>query len=670
MNLSASPSHPRWLLRLPAGSGFALRTAAAALLALYVAFLTSMQEPKWAAMTVFIVAQADRGMSLSKGRNRVLGTCVGAAVAIALMAAFAQSPELFLGALALWLGGCTAVAGLLPGFRAYGAVLAGYTAMIVGISANAQPEQVFEVAVARSSEIVLGIVTEAVLAALFLPASPRPALEARLEAYLRQASALCARLLRGEADDRAEIHRFFATALQFDEMVQYAAAASHEVARCVGRIRRVTELTLAQLLAAQSCHDGMPHPGQVRATGAVQVLLERRAQGEVALLEVRAAARMMEARLQRLARLPDHQAAFERAFVLERGLAILEHLRAARREQAAFLRGVPTRSVPVLDRHRDITLALHNGLRAFLAVLVAALFWIHSAWSNGAGLVTIVGVVCALYATRPDPVAGGLGFFKGAGCAAVAALACDIALLPHVADFPSLALVLAPFLVAAGMAMRRPASAAIGASFSIFFIDLLGPVNGSVGEVVHMFNSALALLLGIAIGVAMFTVILPAGFAPRLRRMRRAVAADLVRIARRPHERARIAWFGRMADRMRQQLSLGGALSAQDLGHDLGGLLGALTLGSAAIDLASLERGHDRAVRSALRRLARLDLPGCARQATRAARIHARAALCSEGPDARWHWRQAMLLRDMAMAARRDGEFIGGVKEGAGWQII
>ncbi len=115
----AAASQKQWLglvdvpPALPAGAtwepvGFALRTTAASLAALYVAFRFDLQEPKWAPMTVWIVAQASRGMSLSKSQYRLVGTVVGAAAGAALIALFAQTPELFFLALAIWMAVCTA----------------------------------------------------------------------------------------------------------------------------------------------------------------------------------------------------------------------------------------------------------------------------------------------------------------------------------------------------------------------------------------------------------------------------------------------------------------------------------------------------------------------------------------------------------------------------------
>lgn len=632
---------------------FALRTTAAALLALAIALLCSMEDPKWAAMTVFIVAQADRGMSVVKARNRIVGTLAGASVAVVLMGLFGQAPPLFMIALALWLGACTGMANLVSPFRSYGVVLAGYTAMIVGMSSTADPQQVFDIAVARATEILLGIVVEGAMASIFSPASPRPALESRLEAYLRQGSALAARLLRGEATG-TQIHDFFASALALNDAVDYAAARSREIARLGGRLRHISYLMLAQLLAAQSCRIGLDGRAPSRALRGVHDVLVQRAEGRLpGQEELAAALGLLDRRHRRLRRLCAHRReAFDRAFALEHARNIVRDMQASQREQAAFEQGQPSRRRFATRRHRDLHEAVYNGWRAFLAVGVASLFWVYSGWSAGSGMVTIVGVVCALYATRPDPVFGSLDFLKGAGLAALAAFVCIVWLLPWVEDFAGLAVVLAPFLILAGVAMRRPSTAALGASGSIFFLDLVGPLNGTNTGVVQLFNGALTLLLGIGIGVLMFTVLLPSGAERYVRRLRRSVDADLAAIARHPGRMKRRAWFGLMADRMRARLGLAAALPETALQRDLAALLGALGVGSDALDLARTDGTPGPRVRAVLRRLARGDLPGVAHQATRAARHHAALAGDRQDVQAQAHWHTAMLLWDMALCAR------------------
>jgi len=66
-----------------------------------VAFTFNLDQPYWALLTVFIVSQPlQSGQVLAKNLYRIIGTVIGAGVALLFVALFAQERVLFLGALA------------------------------------------------------------------------------------------------------------------------------------------------------------------------------------------------------------------------------------------------------------------------------------------------------------------------------------------------------------------------------------------------------------------------------------------------------------------------------------------------------------------------------------------------------------------------------------------
>src|SRR5260221_14769218 len=132
---------------------FAAKTTASALIALLIAFTFNLDQPQWALLTVFIVSQPQSGLVLAKSFYRIIGTLIGAAVALLLVALFAQERMLFLGVLALWIGVCTFGSQYARNFAAYSFVLSGYTAAIVGIPAALEAHNAFYIATARVTEI-------------------------------------------------------------------------------------------------------------------------------------------------------------------------------------------------------------------------------------------------------------------------------------------------------------------------------------------------------------------------------------------------------------------------------------------------------------------------------------------------------------------------------------
>lgn len=167
------PTHSDWI--------FALRTVSAGLIALLAAYALKLDHPQWAMMTVFIVAQPVAGMVLAKGFYRLLGTLAGALAAIGTTTVFGANLWLLVTVLAVWIGLCTLVSSLLRNPEAYGAALAGYTAMIIGLPAFGQPHLVVDLAVARCGEIVLGIVCAALTSRLILPKLAADAIIGRLK---------------------------------------------------------------------------------------------------------------------------------------------------------------------------------------------------------------------------------------------------------------------------------------------------------------------------------------------------------------------------------------------------------------------------------------------------------------------------------------------------------
>src|SRR3954453_22307304 len=149
---AAAPARaPRWSRWTP--SIFAAKTTASGLLALLIAFTFDLDQPKWALLTVFIVAQPQSGLVLAKSFYRMIGTVVGAVGALVLVSLFDQERVLFLGTLAIWIGLCTFASVRARNFTAYGFVLSGYTAAIVGITGTLDPGNTFFIAVARVTEI-------------------------------------------------------------------------------------------------------------------------------------------------------------------------------------------------------------------------------------------------------------------------------------------------------------------------------------------------------------------------------------------------------------------------------------------------------------------------------------------------------------------------------------
>ena len=231
---------------------FSLKTFGAAVLALYTAFALDLAQPSWAMLTAFVVSQPIAGMVLAKSLFRVVGTVVGATMALVLVAAFAQAPLLFLVALSLWIGSCTFTAVLLRDApAAYGAVLSGYTAAIVGIPAALAPETSFDYASGRCIEILLGIGCATLISQLVFPRTAGEALRISVDATLVSAADWTRDVVLGNREqDKALVDQrtLIANAVTLDATRVYAAFDTPSV-RAAGDLARHFQGELLSLLA-------------------------------------------------------------------------------------------------------------------------------------------------------------------------------------------------------------------------------------------------------------------------------------------------------------------------------------------------------------------------------------------------------------------------------------
>lgn len=207
-------------------SVFSLKCLLAALLALFVAMYFDLPKPFWAMMTSYIVANPFSGPVRSKAIYRALGTILGSAVTLLIVPGLVQAPELLSLVMALWVGVCLFLSLLDRTPRAYVFMLAGYTAALIGFPAVSDASHMFDAALARVEEIMIGICSASLVHSLVWPQSLGPAMMGRLRKVLQDTrhymnDVFAADLSQGSRDRRllaadiAEL-RIMASHLPFD----------------------------------------------------------------------------------------------------------------------------------------------------------------------------------------------------------------------------------------------------------------------------------------------------------------------------------------------------------------------------------------------------------------------------------------------------------------------
>ncbi|GAA4489900.1 FUSC family protein [Gluconacetobacter tumulicola] len=599
-------SHLRWLYAPKADAvGFALRTTAAAILSLILAMWMELDDPQWAPMTVWIVAQGSRGESLSKARWRLVGTAIGAISAVALVAAFPQAPWLFFPAIGIWIGLCCGVATLVRNFRSYALVLSGYTCAIIALDAVRSPNDVFMIAMSRSTYIVLGIACESLIAGLLshnLADTARRNIREKLLTALTSTSHAIADLLAGNEEAFVRSRALFGTILTINDQIEFSEIEmgphGHEGDHARAALATVSVLLSRGLgMTARLRALGTAHPGFTETSLLVRTFLQglppRLKQDEdlpAVLADLRALrgvcrqqivnALTEESNGRHPPDSPEIQALLDGRILHSALEELLAELQQALEEFDASHRVIRgDRFHFRLKSHRDLEEAAHNGIRAAVAITSAGLIWEVTAWPSGLAFIIMVGLTCGLFATRENPVLATMNFLLGAVWAVGVSFVLVVLILPRPADFEILAACLAPPMIAGGLATRNPATAGAAASYTLFLSNLIGPSNqGRLNEIAY-FNSSLSLLASIGFSVLIFRIVLPFSSKAERLRMRERNLHDLHHLASALPIPQTHDWIGLNTDRFARLIRHAGPTPTPTIEAYLQGTLSVMTIG-------------------------------------------------------------------------------------------
>jgi uncharacterized membrane protein YccC len=506
-----------WLLKKPGwldhqtavALTFAVKTFAAALLALYIAFWADLDDPRWSFLTVFVVSQPDSGLVLAKSFYRILGTIAGVLVTIALVFALAQYGELFVTAVAVWMCLCNFAARAVRNFASYGFQLAGYTVAIVAIPAALEPSGAYPLVVARCTEIVLGIICAALVSRLILVRELSPKLLERVRALTRRADRFATVLLEPHANRElvaAEPTELVKSYLDVQGMQRSAYFESADARVLDQLLRRLTQVAveLCAMAEAAASHriDSLPHPEANTSLGNGISHTNESSTGDGAIVSALV------------------RAADERDLGLARSRL--------RESMAAFDRGeeLPHPNL-ACGLWSDPVPAVLTGIRSALAVGITSAFWFATAWPNGPVAVIVAAVVCSLVASMEQPAKISIALAATVLIAAVPVFATEFYLMPLAVDFPSLAVALAPLLLTCGFIMGQPQIGPLGLLSAVYFAFASNIDNVMSYDAVAFLNSSFAILVGIAVAVVLFATFFPETPAFALRRFHRQVLVHL-----------------------------------------------------------------------------------------------------------------------------------------------
>jgi uncharacterized membrane protein YccC len=593
----AGPGLLRHLIpqKLPAPWAHVTRVVLGVWIALYLAYFLQLDSPYWAASTVLLVAHPVRGALFSKSQWRLLGTAVGAVAMVTLMAAFPQEPVLFLAGLSLWLGITTFIASLLRYFRAYGAVLAGYTIGLIAFGAVEHPNTTIDIALARVAAVTVGVLSAAFVSLIFHSQVGEMELERRIASLISAVAGLLRGELQGQADRSAhrEQVRISLDLAAIDEVIEFASVESFDIDRRATALRTgVAELFGALVAGSHTMLMVRAVAENAGTTALIEVLkqFERLSPSPDAgtrseLLRVTLAAR------DALDTLIRDGASDTHVLALAHARELLDRL--SRAVQAIGAVGDEAKAEPIrLRAYLDWRTASRNGLRAMIAMGLGSLFWIVTAWPSGGSMLAMLGVICGLLATNPSAGAASVDFAKGVVLSTLCAFLCTFGILTHVDGFPLLALSILPVVAGGAYASTKPHLTPVVIPLMIFFLPLVAPTNPIHYDIVAFFNTAFAYIFGAVCAVFAFRIILPPDPGLNVRRLCNSIARDVQRLGRTGPVPGRLAWEHRQHQKLAQLVGRLRGVGEAQREAVLVGACAAITVGSAAIQVrAALAAG-------------------------------------------------------------------------------
>ncbi len=519
---------------LPITSGelmFSLKTFAAALVALWIAFLWNLQQPYWAMLTVLIVAQPYTGMVRSKALYRFVGTFIGAAMTVFLVPNLVDLPFLLVMVLGFWIAFCLYLS-LIDGTpRSYAYILSGYTVALIGFPSVLHPNGIFQTALARVEEVSLGILATFVINELFFPRSA-------VDLYFGRAAALLEKIRKtGEeildkspGTDLLESSRGRLSVEQVG-LAPLALFASYDTRNPV-RLRTIDLLRYKMGHLLPSLSEVVRHIERIHEEYPESLEGCRRflATARTWICEAESApvpAFRPDGGGQNLLSPPELALENLSARLREFCIALSECLRLRMEQRPSDPAGEDFREPP----HRDHLLAALSAFSIFLTILAVSGFWILTEWPDGATATMMAAVATSFFAAQDDPAPAILRFMTFLTVGSATGILFLYGLLPMAQDFLTLSLLLAIVLIPAGIFLGRPETTIPVLAFSIGFGGLIAITSTYHANFMASMNAAIAQSVGVLLAAAMTRLVRSVGAHVSVRRLYRADLKDLAGIA-------------------------------------------------------------------------------------------------------------------------------------------
>jgi uncharacterized membrane protein YccC len=584
----AYPSPQQWM--------FALKTCVAGVLALLISLWIALPNPYWALATVYIASNPLSGATRSKAIFRVIGTLIGASAAVLMVPNLANAPALLVIAMALWSSVCLYMSLLDRTPRSYVFMLAGYTAALIGFPTVNVPDTIFEVALSRTEEIIVGILCAAVVSSIVFPRAVAPAITQRFKTWLNNADTSARDALGMTTGLEADAHRL-QLAGDLGEIENLATHLVYDTAGHPELPRRVREIqprmlmllpilsSIADRLRELSLLGGPSRPVQDFVERMDGLLAPEKSQDFEDLNRLR---NDIDATIK-----SDHAHRTWHDLVELSLLTRLSDLGAIRADCLDVIRSIeggtenalkpfsyPITDRATLTRHYDHGLALLSAIVSFATITLCCAFWILLSWPEGGAAAMMAAVTANLFSAQDNPVPSIVLFAKWSVVSIGLSALYVFAILPYVHNFETLTLVLAPALVVFGLCVSKSETQLLGLSMAINTAAMIGLQETFTIDTATFLNNSVAMTFGVILAAVMAALLRTLGAEWSIRRLAAANRTTLADISSAQNARDEARLTGIMLDRL---VLL--APRAKAAGHRIPDAIGELREGFNILDL-------------------------------------------------------------------------------------
>ncbi|NWK79312.1 FUSC family protein [Aquitalea sp. LB_tupeE] len=542
------PSWRDWL--------FSAKVFLAAMLALYIAMALELPRPYWAMATVYVVSHPLTGATRSKAVYRIGGTLLGASAAVILLPLFVNAPTLLSLVVALWTGSLLSISLLDRTPRSYLFMLSAYTLPMIALPTLNNPESIFDVALARSEEILLGILCASVVSALLWPGKVAPIISARIDSWMQDARSWAGELLALPDDAtavqprptpmHASRHKLAADILALDQFISHLSydTTSFAMVKNARELRGRMSMLLPILSSLTETRQALVQQGD-RVPEGLRVLMQRVADW-MAEPELDSCRKAVPSLQRELASLKQETASGDdwQSLLLAHALARLQSLinlwldcrllqQLLAEEHPTFSWKPAYRHWPVggTARHFDYGMVAFSSLQASVAIFIAMQLWIQLGWTDGSGAVIMAAIASCFFAALDEPAPMMRTFLIWALVSIVLTTVLLFMVIPAAYTFEMLVAMLAiPFLLV-GTLFTRPQFTMIAMMLTVNTATFLSLQGAYDTDFTAFFNGNVATVVGVSFALLFSLLVRPFGIELAIRRLRRASWHDLARMA-------------------------------------------------------------------------------------------------------------------------------------------